>query len=122
MPSSLLLAGYFPLFFLVIATLMKATVFFQLKWESFKQSLRDAVLANLASAFVILLLSQLLLGLGNVFTTLFAAMVVSVIVEGFVLFMLRKRSLKVSYRAALLGNAVAFLFAYFYLFSFLTIF
>lgn len=121
MSSGLLLVGYFPLIFLVVAILMEATVFFQLKWESFKQSLRDAALANLASALVILLLSQLLLGLGNVFATLLGAMVVSVLVEGFVLFMLRQRSLKVSYRAALLGNAAAFLFAYFYMFSFLAI-
>ncbi|RRR69964.1 MAG: hypothetical protein EI684_14235 [Candidatus Viridilinea halotolerans] len=118
MPATILLIGYFPFIFTVIAIVIEGVIFFQMKWAGLKGAMRDAVIANLAALVVVALLSQLILGFGHVFASLLAALIVSIIVEGFVLFMLRQRSLKASYRVALIGNAAAFLFAYMYVASF----
>jgi uncharacterized membrane protein len=111
--SSLLLAGTFPLVFLIVSIIIDALMLFQLKWAKLRGAFRDSAAANLVSAAVIALLAQLLLQVENVF--------LAWLVEGFVLMLLRKRSASQSYLAALVANFSAFIFAYAYVFTFLVI-
>jgi hypothetical protein len=77
--------------------------------------------ANLVSAAVIALLSQLLFQVQNVFLALLLLLGVAWLVEGFALMLLRKRTASQSYLAALVANFSAFIFAYAYVFTFLII-
>jgi hypothetical protein len=121
MPSSFLIAGGLPLIFLAIATLIETLVLFLLKWAPLPGAFRDAVVANLVSTVVLALVSQLVLGLGNIFLVLLAALLIACAVEGLVLMLLRRRTVLASYQAALSANCAAFLFAYAFVFSFLVI-
>jgi hypothetical protein len=119
--SSLLLAGTFPLVFLIVSIIIDALMLFQLKWAKLQGAFRDSAAANLVSAAVIALLAQLLLQVENVFLALLLMLLVAWLVEGFVLMLLRKRSASQSYLAALVANFSAFIFAYAYVFTFLVI-
>lgn len=119
--STLLLAGTFPLVFLVVSTIIDALMLFQLKWADLKGSFRDAAVANVTSWLVLALLSQLIFQLENVFLALLAVLGVAWLVEGFVLMLLRKRTASAAYLAALVANFTAIIFAYAYVFTFLLI-
>ncbi|GAB4439663.1 MAG: hypothetical protein OHK0015_34770 [Chloroflexi bacterium OHK40] len=119
--SSLLVAGTFPLVFLLVSVIIDALMLFQLKWAKLGGSFRDSAIANLVSAVVIALLSMLLLQIQNIFLALLAVLAVAWIVEGFVLMLLRKRKAAPSYLAALVANFSAFIFAYAYVLTFLLI-
>ncbi len=117
----ILLAGTFPLVFLVVSIVIDALMLFQLKWAKLQGSFRDAAVANLASAVVLALLVQLVMATGNVFLALLTALLISWVVEGFVLMLLRKRKAAASYLVALVANFSSFIFAYAYVFTFILI-
>jgi hypothetical protein len=119
--SSILLAGTFPLVFLVVSIIIDALMLFQLKWSKLRGSFRDSAVANLASFVVMALLTQLIFQIENVFLALLALLGVAWVVEGFVLMLLRKRTASSAYLAALVMNFTAFIFSYAYVFSFLLI-
>lgn len=119
--STLLLAGTFPLVFLVVSIIIDALMLFQLKWSQLRGCFRDAAAANLVSFVVIALLAQLIFQIANVFLVLLAVLAIAWIVEGFVLMLLRRRSASGAYLAALVANFTAIIFAYAYVFTFLVI-
>lgn len=119
--STILLAGTFPLVFLVVAIVIDALMLFQLKWAKLQGCFRDSAVANVVSWVVIALLSQLIFQVQNVFLALLAVLLVAWVVEGFVLMLLRKRTASASYLVALLANFTAIIFAYAYVFTFLLI-
>ncbi len=119
--AGILVAGTFPLVFLVVSVIIDALMLFQIKWNDLKGTFRDAAVANLASFVVLALLSQLVLSLPSVFLALLAALVIAWVVEGFVLMLLRKRTASASYLAALVANFTSFIFAYAYIFTFMLI-
>ncbi len=119
--SSLLLAGTFPLVFLIVSIIIDALMLFQLKWADLRGAFRDSAVTNLVSALVIALLSQLLFQVENIFLALLLLLGVAWLVEGFVLMLLRKRTASRSYLAALVANFSSFIFAYAYVFTFLLI-
>lgn len=119
--STILIEGTFPLVFLAVSVLIEALMLFQLKWAKLPGAFRDSAVANLVSAVVIALLIQLILGVGNVFLSLVAILLVAWAVEGFVLMLLRKRPPAASYLAALVVNFTSVIFAYAYVFTFLLI-
>jgi hypothetical protein len=119
--STILLAGTFPLVFLVVSVVIDALILFQTKWARLPGCFRDSVVANLVSAVVIALLAQLIFQVQNVFLALLVVLIVAWAVEGFVLMLLRKRSASSAYLAALVANFSAFIFAYAYVFTFLVI-
>lgn len=119
--STLLLAGTFPLVFVVVSIVIDALMLFQLKWAKLQGSFRDSAVANIVSTIVMALLAQLIFQIENVFLVLLALLGVAWVVEGFVLMLLRKRSPSGAYLAALLANFTAFIFAYAYVFTFLMI-
>ncbi len=119
--STLLMAGTFPLVFLVVSIVIDALMMFQLKWGPLRGSFRDSAIANLVSAVVIALTSQLIFQVENVFLALLLVLGVAWLVEGFVLMLLRKRTASQSYLVALVANFSAFIFAYAYVFTFIVI-
>lgn len=119
--STLLLAGTFPLVFLLVSIVIDALMLFQLKWAKLQGSFRDSAVANLVSVVVMALLVQLIFQIENVFLALLALLAVAWAVEGFVLMLLRKRNASSAYLAALVANFTAFIFAYAYVFTFLLI-
>jgi hypothetical protein len=119
--SSLLLAGTFPFVFLAVSIIIDALMLFQLKWAKLRGAFRDSAVANLVSAAVIALLSQLLFQVENIFLALLLLLGVAWLVEGFALMLLRKRTASQSYLAALVANFSSFIFAYAYVFTFLVI-
>jgi hypothetical protein len=119
MDSTILQLGTFPLVFLVVSIIIDGLMLFQLKWSKLRGSFRDSAVANLISGLVIVLLSQLIFQIENVFLALLAVLAVAWIVEGFVLMLLRQRAPSSAYLVALVTNFTAFIFAYAYVFTFL---
>ncbi len=116
--TSLLAAGTFPFVFLVVSIIIDALMLFQTKWTTLKGCFRDSLIANLISAVVLVLLSQLILSVPNIFLALLLALLIAWIVEGFVLVLLRQTTFSRGYLAALLANFSAFIFAYAYVLTF----
>jgi hypothetical protein len=119
MDSTILQLGTFPFVFLAVSIVIDALMLFQLKWARLQGAFRDSAVANLASAVVMAMLSQLVLQITNVFLALLGFLAVAWVVEGFVLMLLRKRTASAAYLAALIANFTAFIFAYAYVFTFL---
>jgi hypothetical protein len=121
MSSTILQLGTFPLVFLVVSIVIDALMLFQLKWAKLQGAFRDSAVANVVSFVVIVLLSQLIFQIENVFLALLALLAVAWVVEGFALMLLRKRTASASYLVALLANFTAFIFAFAYVATFLTL-
>lgn len=106
---NLFLAGGAPIVLWAGMFVIEALMFFQLRWAKLPGSFRDAAIINLVSAIVLALLSQLLLQITNIFLLVGAACLISILVEGFVLILLRKRTAPASYLAAVVGNATSYI-------------
>ncbi|WP_298816805.1 hypothetical protein [Chloroflexus sp.] len=104
---------------LILMLLIEWQSLVQIKWQPLFRSLGDAAAASAISSIVIALLSQLLLGLENPLFVIVAAFAVAVLVEGFVFMLIRKRKAAASYMAALVANAVSFIFLLIFYLSFL---
>jgi hypothetical protein len=115
----LLLAGGAPIVLWAGMTVIEALMFFQLRWAKLAGSFRDAAVINLGSAVVLALLWQLLSALTNIFILVGVACVISILVEGFVLLLLRKRTGAQSYLAALVSNVTSYIFVLAYVLTFL---
>lgn len=115
----LLLAGGAPIVLWAGMTVIEALMFFQLRWAKLGGSFRDAAIINLGSAVVLALLWQLLAAITNIFLLVAAACVISILVEGFILILLRKRTSSQSYLAALVGNVTSYIFVLAYVLTFL---
>jgi hypothetical protein len=113
------LAGGAPIVLWAGMTVIEALMFFQLRWAKLGGSFRDALAVNLGSAVVLVLLWQLLSMMTNIFLLLGAACVISIIVEGFILILLRKRTSSQSYLAALVSNVTSYIFVLAYVLTFL---
>lgn len=112
--TSLLAAGTFPFVFLVVSIIIDGLILFQIKWADLRGSFRDSLGVNLVAAVVLVLLSQLILSIPNIFLALLAALLIAWAVEGFVLALLRRRTFSRGYLAALMANFSSFVFAYVY--------
>ncbi|MGB9736845.1 MAG: hypothetical protein C0184_10855 [Chloroflexus aggregans] len=106
---------------IILMLLIEWQAMVQIKWQPLFRSLGDVVVASAVSSVVIVLLSRLLLTLENPLFVIVAAFAVAVIVEGFVLMLIRKRKAAASYMAALIANAVSFIFLLIFYLSFLAI-
>ncbi|MCS6886712.1 hypothetical protein [Chloroflexus sp.] len=104
---------------LILMLLIEWQAMVQIKWQPLFRALGDVVVASLVSSVVIVLLSRLLLALENPLFVIVAAFAVAVAVEGFVLMLIRKRKAAASYMAALVANAVSFIFLLIFYLSFL---
>ncbi|MCX7860023.1 hypothetical protein [Chloroflexus sp.] len=104
---------------LILMLLIEWQAMVQIKWQPLFRALSDVVVASLVSSVVIVLLSRLLLALENPLFVIVAAFAVAVAVEGFVLMLIRKRKAAASYMAALVANAVSFIFLLIFYLSFL---
>lgn len=116
--ASLLSLGTFPIVFLVVATVIEALIMFQFRWAKLPGSFRDAAVANLVSAVVTVLVWQLISRIESPFLAIAAACAVAVIVEGFVLMLLRKRAAPACYLVALSMNVTSYIFALLYVLTF----
>lgn len=106
---------------IILMLLIEWQAMVQIKWQPLFRALGDVVVASAVSSVVIVLLSRLLLTLENPLFVIVAAFAVAVIVEGFVLMLIRKRKAAASYMAALIANAVSFIFLLIFYLSFLAI-
>jgi len=106
---------------LVVAAVIEALILFQTKWESLAGSLRDAAIINLASAVLLALFGQLLSQIPNPLLLVAAAWLISILAEGFVLMLLRRRPAAGCYLAALLINTASYIFVLLYVLSFLLV-
>ncbi|ACL26050.1 hypothetical protein [Chloroflexus aggregans] len=104
---------------IILMLLIEWQAMVQIKWQPLFRALGDVVVASAVSSVVIVLLSRLLLTLENPLFVIVAAFAVAVIVEGFVLMLIRKRKASASYMAALIANAVSFIFLLIFYLSFL---
>jgi hypothetical protein len=104
---------------IILMLLIEWQAMVQIKWQPLFRALGDVVVASAVSSVVIVLLSRLLLTLENPLFVIIAAFAVAVIVEGFVLMLMRKRKAAASYMAALIANAVSFIFLLIFYLSFL---
>ncbi len=115
----LFLAGGAPIVLWAGMTVIEALMFFQLRWAKLGGSFRDAAVINLVSAVVLALFGQLLAVITNPFVLLGTACVISILVEGFILLLLRKRTSSQSYLAALVSNVTSYIFVMAYVLTFL---
>lgn len=106
---------------LILMLLVEWQALVQIKWQPLFRALGDAAAASVVSSIVIALLNQLLLSLENPLFVIVAAFVVAVLVEGFVFMLIRRRKAAASYMAALIANAVSFIFFLIFYLSFLTL-
>ncbi|MEF3273793.1 MAG: hypothetical protein K6356_05225 [Chloroflexus sp.] len=106
---------------LILMLLVEWQALVQIKWQPLFRALGDAAVASVVSSIVIALLNQLLLSLENPLFVIVAAFVVAVLVEGFVFMLIRRRKAAASYMAALIANAVSFIFFLIFYLSFLTL-
>lgn len=116
--STLFLLGAFPIVFLIVATVIEALIMFQFRWDKLPGSFRDATVANLVSAVVTVLVWQLISAIQSPFLALAAACAIAVLVEGFVLMLLRRRPAPACYLVALSMNVTSYIFALLYLLTF----
>ncbi|OAN45026.1 hypothetical protein A6A03_02405 [Chloroflexus islandicus] len=104
---------------IILMLLIEWQAMVQIKWQPLFRALGDVAVASIVSSVVIVLLGQLLLALENPLFVIVGAFVVAVLVEGFVLMLIRKRKAAPSYMAALIANAVSFIFLLIFYLSFL---
>lgn len=112
-----------PLLFglLIFAAVIEALILYQTKWADLVGSFRDAAAINAASAVLLLLLSQLILQISNVMLVVAAGWLISIVAEGFVLMLLRRRQAARSYLASLIINTASYIFVLLYVLSFLLV-
>jgi sterol desaturase/sphingolipid hydroxylase (fatty acid hydroxylase superfamily) len=94
----------------VIVVLLEALTMVQLQWDQPLLALRDSALVNIASTLAIWLLSGILFGFGSILIVLIVALVLSILIEGGVLLLLRRRPGPPTWLAALIMNIVSYIF------------
>jgi len=94
----------------VIVVLLEALAMVQLQWDQPLLALRDSAVANVASITVLWLLSGVLFGFGSILIVLLVALVLSILIEGGTLQLLRRRPGPPTWLAALIMNIVSYIF------------
>ena len=106
---------------LVVAAVIEALILYQTKWATLGGSFRDAAAINAVSALLLVLLGQLLNQLPSVLLLVAAGWLISIVAEGFVLMLLRRRPAARSYLASLIINTSSSIFVLLYVLSFLLV-
>jgi hypothetical protein len=106
---------------LVVAAVIEALILYQTKWATLAGSFRDAAAINAASAALLLLIGPLLNQIGNVLAVVAVAWLLSIVAEGFVLMLLRRRPAAASYFTSMIVNTASYIFVLLYVLSFLLI-
>jgi hypothetical protein len=112
-PGVLLAVAAFSVGALIVLTLIisvvEATVMFFLKWDKFGRSLWASLLMNVTSTIFGGVLVALGL-LGGSYAWLAAAFVLSVLIEGGVLMLMKRGAARQNWIASLISNLVSYLF------------
>ena len=97
------------LVFSAIVFVLEAVVLWLLKWDAFGRSLLSSFLMNLASTiFGILLIGLSLIGLLNDFLGFVIAFVLSVLIEGGVLMLMKRNATRENWRVAIIANVISY--------------
>jgi hypothetical protein len=110
-PGTLLLAG--GLFFAVfsIGTLViESLALWLLKWGSFGRSLLASFLMNLASTIVGFILLAFSFYVGNFYTLFLVEFLLSVLIEGGVLMLLKRDAARQNWSASFVANVASYVF------------
>ena len=91
----------------IVITLIEAAVLFWLKWDSFKRALLAAFLMNVVSTILGLFIAAPMLSFG--FVGLLAAFVVSIVVEGIVLVLMKRGAARQNWIAVVVVNLASYL-------------
>lgn len=115
-PHDVVGPGVFLLFglvaFLVFSTIvlvLEAVVLWLLKWDAFGRSLLSSFLMNLASTIVgVLAVGSLLSGWINNFLAFVLALLLSILIEGGVLMLMKRGTRRENWRAAVVANIASY--------------
>ena len=109
-PGVFLLFGLIAfLVFSAIVFVIEAVVLWLLKWGTFGRSLLSSFLMNLASTIVgILAIGLSVTGLSNNFLGFVIALLLSVLIEGGVLMLMKRGATRENWRAASIANVVSY--------------
>ncbi|NJM07159.1 hypothetical protein HC891_14705 [Candidatus Gracilibacteria bacterium] len=94
----------------VIVVLLEALAMVQLQWDQPLLALRDSAVVNSASTLVVYVLSGWLFGFGSILILLLIALILSILIEGGTLQLLRRRAGPPTWLAALIMNIVSYIF------------